>query len=518
MDHQHVDVLIVGAGLSGIGAAHQLQESCPSKSFLLLEARDCIGGTWDLFRYPGIRSDSDMYTFGYRFRPWTGEKTLADGPSILQYIRDTASEAGIDKKIHFHHKVVRAEWSSETNLWTVDAKRTDPESGQVEDARFTAGFVYNCSGYYRYDAGYTPDFPGIDGFQGQVIHPQHWPESLDYSGKRVLVIGSGATAVTLVPSMADEAAHVTMLQRSPTYVVSVPGRDKFAMKARELLPAPAAYAVTRWKNVLRGLGVYEFSQRRPEKMKAFIRKMLAQQLPDDFDIDTHFKPRYNPWDQRLCAVPDGDLFKSIRKGKVSVVTDTIETFTEKGVRLHGGQELEADIVVTATGFTLQMMGGAELVVDGEPVRLSESMTYKGMMLSDVPNSAFTIGYTNSSWTLKADLVAEYVCRLLNYMDAKGYAVCVPHNDDPSVEQSPLLDFGAGYVKRSLEELPTQGSKWPWRLGMNYPVDVVALRHGSVADGVMRFRRGVEQRREGAENKRPLGARVGHTAARVLGSS
>jgi len=487
MSSEHVDVLIVGAGLSGIGAAHQLQAECPSKTLMLLEARDAIGGTWDLFRYPGIRSDSDMYTLGYRFRPWTGEKALADGPSILKYIGDTAREAGIDKKIRFHHKVVRAEWSSETRRWTVTAERTDTG----ERVHVTAGFIYNCSGYYRYDAGYTPDFPGITRFAGQVIHPQRWPETLDYAGKRVLVIGSGATAVTLVPSMADQAAHVTMLQRSPTYVVSVPGRDPFVTKARQYLPEPAVYALTRWKNVALSAAVYQFAQRRPEKMKAFIRKMLVRQLPADFDVDTHFKPRYNPWDQRLCAVPDGDLFKSIRTGKVSVVTDTIETFTEKGVRLHSGAELEADIIVTATGFTLQMMGGAEMVVDGEVVRLSEKMTYKGMMLSDVPNSAFTIGYTNSSWTLKADLVAEYVCRMLNYMDEKGYDVSVARNNDPRVKQSPLLDFGAGYVQRSLEELPTQGSKWPWKLGMSYPVDVVTLRHGSVNDGVMQFSRGTK---------------------------
>ncbi len=484
MNSEHVDVLIVGAGLSGIGAAHQIQAECPSKSFMLLEARDVIGGTWDLFRYPGIRSDSDMYTLGYRFRPWTGEKALADGPSILKYICDTAREAGIDKKIRFHHKVVRAEWSSDARRWTVTAERSDTG----ERVQITAGFVYNCSGYYRYDAGYTPDFPGMERFAGQIIHPQRWPETLDYTGKRVLVIGSGATAVTLVPSMADEAAHVTMLQRSPTYVVTVPGRDPFVTKARQYLPESAVYALTRWKNVALSAGIYQFAQRRPEKMKAFIRKMQVRQLPAGFDVDTHFKPRYNPWDQRLCAVPDGDLFKSIRSGKVSVVTDTIETFTEKGVRLHSGQELEADIIVTATGFTLQMMGGATLVVDGKEVRLSEKMTYKGMMLSDVPNSAFTIGYTNSSWTLKADLVAEYVCRMLNFMDEKGYDVAVARNTDPSVKQSPLLDFGAGYVQRSLEELPTQGSKWPWKLGMSYPVDVVTLRHGSVDDGVMQFSR------------------------------
>ena len=452
MGSEHVDVLIVGAGLSGIGAAHELQANCPGKSYVILEARDAIGGTWDLFRYPGIRSDSDMYTLGYRFRPWTGAKSLADGPSIREYIRDTAREAGIDRKIRFHHKVVRASWSSAERRWTIDAVRSDTG----ESVRFTASFVYNCSGYYKYEAGYTPDFPGIATYAGQVIHPQHWPETLDYRGKRVLVIGSGATAVTLVPSMADDAAHVTMLQRSPTYIVTVPGQDPIAKAIRRVLPESAAYAVTRWKNVLLNMGVYQMSQRRPETVKKAIRKMLERQLPKDFDISTHFNPKYNPWDQRLCAVPDGDLFKSIRDGKVSIVTDTIESFTEKGVRLHSGKELEADIVVTATGFTLQMFGGAELVVDDKPVRLSQHLTYKGMMLSDVPNAAFTIGYTNSSWTLKADLVAEYVCRVLNFMDEKGYDVFVPRNRDRSVTSSPLLDFGAGYVKRSLEELPRRG--------------------------------------------------------------
>jgi len=496
MKQEHVDVLMVGAGLSGIGAAHHLQERCPSKTFLLLEARGAIGGTWDLHRYPGIRSDSDMYTFGYRFRPWTGEKTLADGPAILAYIRDTAREAGIDEKIRFHHKVIRAEWSSRANLWTVHAERSDTG----DKVTFTASFLYNCSGYYRFDKGYTPDFEGMDQFKGPVIHPQHWPESLDYAGKRVLIIGSGATAVTLVPAMAEEAAHVTMLQRSPTYIINVPEQDALAMALRKWLPEKTAYAITRWKNVLRSILVYEVSQRRPEKMKHFLREMVKKQLPDGYDFDTHFKPRYNPWDQRLCAVPNGDLFRSIRRGHVSVVTDTIERFTETGVLLNSGESIEADLIVTATGFNLQMMGGAKLVVDGETVNLSEKMTYKGMMLSDVPNSAFTVGYTNSSWTLKADLVAEYVCRLLNHMDAKGYVSQVPRNRDPSVHASPLLDFGAGYVKRSLEALPTQGSRWPWKLGMNYAADVVALRHGPVEDGVMEFRSADEVERASSDRR------------------
>lgn len=488
MDPQHVDVLIIGAGLSGIGAAWHLQQRCPSKTFALLEARDAIGGTWDLFRYPGIRSDSDMYTFGYRFRPWIGRRALADGPSILAYVRDTAREAGIDEKIRFGHRVHRAEWSSATCRWTVHATHTEAETGDAAEAVFTAGFVLNCSGYYRYDAGYTPDFAGMDRFGGRIVHPQHWPEDLDHDGQRVVVIGSGATAVTLVPAMAETAQHVTMLQRSPTYVASVPAEDAIAIGLRRVLPESTAYAVTRWKNILRSIYIYEISQRRPEMVKAYLRNELIKQLPAGYPVDVHFKPRYDPWDQRLCAVPDGDLFTAIREGRASVVTDTIETFTERGLRLTSGEELDADIIVTATGFELQMMGGAELVVDGEPVRLARHMTYKGMMLSEVPNAAFTVGYTNSSWTLKADLVSEYVCRLLNHMDAHGYDVLVPRDADPTVQRTPLLDFGAGYVKRALDRLPGQGSKFPWRLRMNYLADVVSLRFGRLEDGVMEFHR------------------------------
>ncbi len=504
MTLEHVDVLIVGAGLSGVGAAHELQTRCPSKRLLLLEARDCIGGTWDLFRYPGIRSDSDMYTLGYRFRPWKGDRALADGPAILEYVRETAREAGIDQKIRFHHKVVRASWSSDARRWTVEAVRTDTG----EQVWLTASFLYNCSGYYRYEAGYTPEFPGIERFQGQVLHPQLWPESLDYRGKKVIVIGSGATAVTLVPSMADEAAHVTMLQRSPTYIISVPGRDPLARLMRDHLPEELAYAVTRWKNITLNAALYQLCQRRPRLVRGLLRAAVKHQLPPGYDVDTHFNPRYDPWDQRLCAVPDGDLFKAISRGKVSIVTDTIETFTETGLRLTSGATLDADIVVTATGFTLQMMGGAELVVDGRPVDLSEHLTYKGMMLSDVPNSAFTIGYTNSSWTLKADLVADYVCRLLNHMDARGQEVCVARNRDHGMKRSPLMDFGAGYVKRSLAGLPKQGSKWPWKLGMNYAVDVVRLRHGEIDDGVMEFTSARREPQQAAGAAPTLGAATG----------
>jgi cation diffusion facilitator CzcD-associated flavoprotein CzcO len=492
---EHFDVLIVGAGLSGIGAAHELMAAFPGKSIVILEARDVIGGTWDLFRYPGIRSDSDMYTLGYRFRPWTGDKSIADGPSILQYIRDTAREAGIERIIRFRHRVVRADWSTDDRRWTVQATR----DGQP--VRFTASFVYNCSGYYKYEAGYTPDFPGMARFAGKIVHPQHWPEDLDYAGKRVVVIGSGATAVTLVPAMCDRAAHVTMLQRSPTYVISVPEKDPIARAIRKVLPEASAYAITRWKNVFLSLGLYQLCQRRPELVKKLLRKALEAQLPKGYDIETHFKPKYGPWDQRLCAVPDGDLFKALSAGKASIVTDTIDTFTEKGLRLTSGRELEADIIVTATGFTLQMMGGAKLFVDGREVRLTDKVAYKGMMLSDVPNSAFTIGYTNSSWTLKADLVAEYVVRLLKHMDAGGFDMCVAKGPDASVERRPLIDFGAGYVQRSIDQLPRQGTAWPWRLRMNYPVDVVTLKGSAVDDGVMEFSTASAQRVKAKRGKR-----------------
>jgi cation diffusion facilitator CzcD-associated flavoprotein CzcO len=484
MTAEHVDVLIVGAGLSGIGFARHLQTRCPGKSFLLLEARDAIGGTWDLFRYPGIRSDSDMYTFGFRFRPWKGDRALADGPSILAYLRETAAEGGLDDKIRFRHRVVQADWSTEDRCWTLHVLRTDTD----ELVTFTASFVQNCGGYYRYDKGYTPTFPGRERFTGPVVHPQHWPEDLDYQGKKVVVIGSGATAITVVPAMAQRGAgHVTMLQRSPTYVLSMPAEDAIAKRLRAWLPEESAYRVTRWKNILRSLYLYQMSRRRPDDVRAWIRGELKKQLPPGYPIDVHFKPRYDPWDQRLCAVPDGDLFKAISDGSVSVVTDTIATFTEGGILLDSGETLEADIIVTATGFTLQMLGGAELRIDGEHVSYGDRMTYKGMMISGVPNAAFTVGYTNSSWTLKADLVGTYVCRVLNHMDANGYTMCLPDADD-DVERTPLLDFGAGYVQRSVSELPKQGPGYPWRLRMNYLGDLVSLRYGRVDDGVMQYRR------------------------------
>jgi cation diffusion facilitator CzcD-associated flavoprotein CzcO len=474
---EHVDVLIVGAGLSGIGAAHHLQARLPHKSYAIFEARAASGGTWDLFRYPGVRSDSDMQTLGYRFRPWTEAKAIADGPSILDYVRDTAREAGIDRRIRYGHRVVRARWSTPEARWTVETE------GEPD---VTCDFLYVCGGYYRYDAGYRPDFAGLDDYAGRLVHPQFWPEDLDYAGKRVVVIGSGATAVTLVPALAERAAHVTMLQRSPSYILSIPSEDPIANGLRRLLGARAAYPITRWKNVAISTLVYQLSQRRPKFMRKVLRRGVAAQLPAGYEVDVHFNPRYGPWDQRLCLVPDGDLFKAISRGRASMVTDEIDRFVAGGVRLASGAELDADIVVTATGLNLLAIGGIELVVDGEPVSLPERMAYKGMMLSRVPNFAFTIGYTNASWTLKADLVAEYVCRLLAHMERGGYRQVVPIDDDPSVERRPLLDFAAGYVQRSIHLFPKGGSRAPWRLGMNYAQDVVTLRHGGLEDGALRF--------------------------------
>jgi cation diffusion facilitator CzcD-associated flavoprotein CzcO len=479
---EQLDVLIVGAGLSGIGAAHHIQSAFPRRNYAILEARDAIGGTWDLFRYPGVRSDSDMQTLGYRFRPWEQAKAIADGPAILDYVRDTATEAGIDKRIRFGHRVVRAAWSTVEARWTVDAVHDG------EPVRLTAKFLYICSGYYHYDVGHAPPFHGIERFGGTIVHPQQWPQDLDYSGKRIVVIGSGATAVTLVPALAERAAHVTMLQRSPTYIFSLPTEDAIANKLRQLIGARGAYPVTRWKNVALGTAIYRLSRTRPELLKSMIRKATVRRLPTGYDVDTHFAPSYNPWDQRLCVAPDGDLFAAIRSGRASVATDRIKEFTESGLSLESGAALDADIVVTATGLRLLVFGGIQLAVDGHEIKLPETMAYKGMMLSGVPNFAYTIGYTNASWTLKADLVAEYVVRLLRYLDVHGYDRCVPMNDDPSVTERPLLDFQAGYVQRSIHEFPKAGSQPPWQLGMSYAHDVVKLRYGKIDDGAMKFSR------------------------------
>jgi cation diffusion facilitator CzcD-associated flavoprotein CzcO len=454
--------------------------ACPGKSFVILEGRKAIGGTWDLFRYPGVRSDSDMYTLGYRFRPWRDAKAIADGPTILNYIRDTAKEFGVDEKIRFGHRVTQASWLSDDSLWTIDVQTDDGIS------QFTCNFLYLCTGYYDYENGYTPEWPGVETFGGKIVHPQKWPEDLDYAGKRVVVIGSGATAVTLVPAMAEHAEHVTMLQRSPTYIMTLPSEDWVANFLRRLLPERLAYALTRWKNVFLQMFFYVLSRKRPETMKRLIAKGVQTELGDEYDI-THFTPPYNPWDQRLCLVPDSNLFQVIREGSASIVTDQIETFTETGLLLSSGERLDADIIVTATGLNLKLMAGLQLVVDGVPVDMSKTMAYKGMMYSGVPNVASAFGYTNASWTLKCDLTAEYVCRLLNYMDRHGFTYCTPRLTDPSVKPERVLDFTSGYVERALHTLPSQGSKTPWRLHQNYVKDLSMLRYGRVDDGTMEFR-------------------------------
>jgi monooxygenase len=480
---EHYDVLIVGAGLSGIGAAYHLQTECPKKSYLILEGRNAIGGTWDLFRYPGVRSDSDMYTLGYRFRPWRDAKAIADGPAILRYIRDTAKEYGIDRKIRYGHQVKMARWSSADADWTVEAMKADGSP-----ARFTCNFLYMCSGYYDYAGGYMPGWPGMENFRGQIVHPQKWPENLDYKDKRVVVIGSGATSVTLVPAMAETAAHVYMLQRSPSYVLALPSADAVATWLRGKVPAGLAYTIVRWKNVLIAMFLFQRSRRKPEKIKNWILGLAKQSLGPDYDVARHFTPRYNPWDQRLCFIPDADLFRAIKSGKASVVTDEIETFTENGLRLKSGQELEADIIITATGLKVQLMGGMEVWVNGARVTLSRAMSYKGMMYSDVPNLASSFGYTNASWTLKSDLTAEYVCRLLKHMDAGGYARCTPRKRDQSIAEEPAIDFSSGYIQRAKDVLPKQGSKRPWKLHQNYALDMLEFRFASVDDGTMEFKR------------------------------
>jgi monooxygenase len=482
MTAEHVDVLIVGAGLSGIGGAYFIQTKCPKKTYAIFEGRDTIGGTWDLFRYPGVRSDSDMYTLGYSFRPWRDAKAIADGLSILNYVRDTARDYGIDKHIRYDHRVRRASWSSVNSTWTVEAE-TGPDKKLVT---LTCSFIYLCTGYYDYEKGYTPEWPGTASFAGEIVHPQKWPENLDYAGKRVVVIGSGATAVTLVPAMAEHASHVTMLQRSPTYIVNLPSQDKIANSLRRHLPIKTAYDLTRWKNVFLQMFFYTLARARPEYFKKMVLGGVRHQLGRDYDLK-HFSPTYNPWDQRLCLVPDADLFNSIREGKATVVTDEIETFTETGLQLRSGEKLDADIIVTATGLNMKLMAGLELIVDRKRIDMPGTMAYKGMMYSDVPNLASAFGYTNASWTLKCDLTSEYICRLINYMDKNRYSQCTPRRNDPSVIDEPVLDFTSGYVQRALHTLPRQGSRTPWRLHQNYALDLFGVRYSDVDDGTMEFR-------------------------------
>ncbi|VEG37993.1 putative flavoprotein involved in K+ transport [Mycolicibacterium flavescens] len=478
---EHLDVVIVGAGISGISAAWHLQDRCPGKTYAILERRENLGGTWDLFKYPGIRSDSDMFTLGFRFKPWTSEKAIADGPSIMAYLKETVAEYGIDKHIRYQHRVLSADWSDEKNRWTVRVERDG------EEAEITASFLFAASGYYNYDEGYTPEFVGRDDFEGTVIHPQHWPEDLDYEGKKVVVIGSGATAVTLIPALANSGAgHVTMLQRSPTYVGSLPDVDPFAVRTKKTLPEKPAYVLNRWKSILFQSAQYQISRRFPNFMRKQLMTMAQRRLPEGYDVQKHFGPHYNPWDERLCLAPNGDLFRTIRHGKADVVTDTIERFTKTGIKLASGEELEADIIITATGLNLQLFGGAAIMRNGEPIELNETMAYKGMMLTHMPNMAFTIGYTNASWTLKADLVSEFFCRVLNYMDAEGFDRFEPMHPGNSVDERPLMDFTPGYVLRALDYLPKAGHVAPWRLKQNYLLDLQLIRRGKVDDEALEF--------------------------------
>ena len=481
---EHFDVLVVGAGLSGIGAGYHLQANSPNKTYAILEGRETIGGTWDLFRYPGIRSDSDMYTLGYSFKPWREAKAIADGPSILNYVRETAEANGIDKHIRYGHQVKRASWSSEDAVWTVEAEVGSDKT----PVSLTCGFLFMCSGYYDYAAGYQPDFPGMASFKGPFVHPQHWPKDLDYTGKKVVVIGSGATAVTLVPAMAQNAAHVTMLQRSPTYIFALPSRDAIADKLRAWFPSKIAHRLIRTKNVLLSMYLYNYARRKPEAAKNAILKMAAKQLGPDFDVGKHLTPRYKPWDQRLCIVPNGDLFKAIRAGKASIVTDEIDSFTSTGLRLRSGELLNADIIVTATGLKLKLLGGATITVDGKPINLGDTVSYKGMMSSGVPNLASTFGYTNASWTLKAELVAKYVARLLHHMQVNGFDTCVPTLDSQDAGTQPAVDLTSGYIQRSAALLPRQGLHKPWIYHQNYAFDLAAFRFGKLEDGAMRFER------------------------------
>src|SRR6185503_4124032 len=473
---EFVDVVVVGAGISGISAAWHLQDRSPGKSYVILERRDNLGGTWDLFKYPGIRSDSDMFTLGFRFKPWTSEKAIAGGPSIMAYLKETVAEYGIDKHIRYGHKVAGADWSDAENRWTLRVERDG------EEVEIKASFLFACSGYYNYDRGYSPEFAGSDDFEGTIIHPQHWPEDLDYEGKKIVVIGSGATAVTLIPALANSGpGHVTMLQRSPTYIGSLPDVDPFSVRMNNTLPAKPAYVVNRWKSILFQSAQYRIARRFPKFMRKTLMTMAERRLPEGYDVEKHFGPRYNPWDERLCLAPNGDLFKTIRAGKADVVTDTIERFTKTGIKLASGEALQADIIVTATGLNLQLFGGAAISRNGMPVELNDTMAYKGMMLTHMPNMAFTIGYTNASWTLKADLVSEYVCRLLNYMDAHGYDTVVAGHPGADVEELPFTELSSGYLQRALDRLPKTGASGPWKTKQNYFFDIRHIRRGRVDD-------------------------------------
>ncbi len=479
----HFDVLIIGAGLSGIGAACHLVRKRPKTTFAILEARNAIGGTWDLFRYPGVRSDSNMSTFGYAFRPWVDETAIAEGPSILRYLDETAKAFGVDRHIRFGLQVVRASWRSEDARWALDVDGPDGEA-----LAFSCNFLFFCTGYYEYAEGYTPGWRGMERFAGRIVHPQTWPEDLRHDGKRVVVIGSGATAVTIVPAMAAKAAHVVMVQRSPTYIVARPAEEAIAKRLKKWLPARAAHAAVRWKNILLQMYFYRLARRKPAAVRAQILKLAQAEIGPELAAADYFNPRYDPWDQRMCIVPDGDLFGALRAGKASIVNGEIETFTETGLRLTSGEQIAADLIVTATGLKVRLMGGVAIEVDGARVDIASTTAYKGMMFSDVPNLASIFGYTNASWTLKSDLIAEYVCRLLSHMERRGYAICTPRRGDAAMADEPTLPLTSGYIERARDLLFKQGSKKPWRMNQNYALDVMALRFGAIEDGALEFRR------------------------------
>lgn len=482
MESEHFDVLVIGAGLSGIGAGCHLQRECAGKSYAILEARDRLGGTWDLFKYPGIRSDSDMHTLGFGFKPWARDESIAGGASILAYLEETARQFGVDRHIRYRERAGRACWSSENAVWTVDVDR----GPDLPPRQYTCGFLYLCAGYYNYEHGYTPDFPGVERFKGRIVHPQQWTDDIDVADKRIVVIGSGATAITLVPELAKTAAHVTMLQRSPTYLLSWPAQDMLVRFARKVLPRRLAMAYCRWQYVTLSMLLFRLARVWPALVKRCLISLARRQLPPGHDMDRHFTPRYKPWDQRLCLVLDGDFFRAVESGTASVVTEQIAGFTEGGISLGSGQELTADLIVTATGLDLQMLGGLEISVNGARVEIGQCLQYKGAMFSAVPNLASCFGYINASWTLKADLISQFVCRLLRHMDAHGWRQCVPQLDDPRAESAPFVDFSSGYFRRSADQLPRQGLRTPWKLHQNYLLDIALLRFGRIDDGTIKF--------------------------------
>ncbi len=494
MTTEYFDVVIVGAGLSGVGAARHLQDQCPGKRYVILEGRDSMGGTWDLFRFPGIRSDSDMHTLGYNFKPWREAKSIADGPSILKYIMETAAEESIDKHIRYRHLVKQARWSSSDASWAIEVER----KGTDEIVTIRCGFILMCAGYYSYEKGYTPDFKGRERFEGEIVHPQDWPDNLHYCNKKVVVIGSGATAVTLIPEIAEDAAHVVMLQRSPTYMVSLPDTDAIANFLRKVLPEKMAYAITRWKNIRFQQKVYGLTRTNPDKVKKTLLGLVRKEMGPDYDVETHFTPHYNPWDQRLCLVPNSDFFQSVRSGKASIVTDKIEAFTDKGILLESGEELDADIIVTATGLNLVLLGGAEFVVDDKPLEISQTFSYMGMMYSDVPNLISTFGYINASWTLRADLTAQYACRVINYMGQSGFRQCTPRlrdEDENMPARSWITAFSSGYMQRVMHLFPKQGDKAPWLNTQNYMEDKKLILNRTIDDGVLSFSNPVQVSQE-----------------------